>query len=60
MDLRTERMYAASVVMPDETLWILGGVSKTKVLDTTEILSYNRLNNSKYASKLVKMPVLCF
>ncbi len=54
MDLRTERTYAASVVMPDETLWILGGVGKTKVLDTTEILSYTRLNQSKDASNLVK------
>jgi hypothetical protein len=41
--LRTARAYAASVVMPDGTFWILGGVSKSSVLKSTEKLSFDKL-----------------
>jgi len=33
-----KRAYAASVVLPDGRLWILGGAGPTAILDTTEFI----------------------
>ena len=48
ISLRSKRAYAASTVLLNGELWISGGVSSTKVLDTIEILS---VSNGKWRVK---------
>ena len=41
IQLRVGRAFAPSVVLPNGTLWILGGVGYNSVLDTTEYVTYD-------------------
>jgi len=41
-ELKVERAYAASVILPDGRWWILGGVGVSGLRRSTEIVSYNR------------------
>ena len=36
--LGTARAYASSILLPNGTLWILGGLGKTKMLKSTELV----------------------
>ena len=55
--MKTERAFAASVVLPDGRLWILGGAGRNTVLDTTEYVSYD-LNTRRWKVKTgPKLPV---
>ena len=38
MNLLTARAYAPSVLLPNGTLWILGGLGKKEILKSTELL----------------------
>ena len=38
MNLLTARAYAPSVMLPNGTLWILGGLGKKEILKSTELL----------------------
>ena len=52
--MKSKRAYAASTILPNGQLWISGGVSSTKVLNTIEILS---VKNGKWTVKKgPKMP----
>ena len=41
LQLNSGRAYAASVVLPSGTFWILGGAGYNTILDTTEYVTYN-------------------
>ncbi len=50
--LINKRAYAASVVLPDGRMWILGGAGTSAVLDTTEFVwVYKFLNQLNHFSK---------
>lgn len=38
LDLKTERAYASGIVLANGEFWITGGASKSRILDSTEIL----------------------
>ncbi|XP_059080288.1 uncharacterized protein LOC131878354 isoform X2 [Tigriopus californicus] len=40
-DLKMPRVYAASLKLPDGSLWILGGISEDNILSSTEIVQQN-------------------
>ena len=50
IQLKVGRAYAASVVLPDGTLWILGGAGSKSILDTSEYVIYD-LAREKWKSK---------
>lgn len=41
--MRNPRVFASHVILNDGRLWILGGIGKKKILDTTEILEQREL-----------------
>ena len=45
-NLATARAYAPSVVLPNGTLWILGGLGKKEMLKSTELVSMQ--DNGKF------------
>ena len=57
LQLKTERAFAASVVLPDGTLWILGGAGRHSVLDTTEYVMYDYNRRSWKVKAGPKLPV---
>lgn len=50
IDMREARAYASAAVVPNGDFWITGGVSRSKILDTIEILSVDKLGNWKRLS----------
>lgn len=40
-DMKIARVYAASLKLPDGSLWILGGISEDNILASTEIIQQN-------------------
>ena len=41
LQLNSGRAYAASVVLPSGTFWMLGGAGYNSILDSTEYVTYN-------------------